>query len=316
MTQTQDAARPLTIAHRGGANLWPENTLEAFREAIALGVDGLEFDIQLSADGVLVVHHDARLKPDATRLNGRFIEKPTPRIDALALKALKTYDVGTLKPNSAYGRYRKKRANMDHITIPTLAELEELVAATAPPDFKLFTELKTDMGPDAAQAHRLADAYLEALAHSPLAHNHIVVSFDWRAINRVRQARPDIKHAYTTLEFASTDPAVQPRDDEPALRAAIRAASAAGAPWFDGFDWRDMDGDTHGERVLRAIKAANGRGWFAAYEDMSAHHMAVAGDLGLAVSAWTVNQPAAMRRCADMRAHAVITDRPDILRDL
>ena len=38
--------RPLNIAHRGGANLWPENTLEAFDNAINVGVDGIECDIQ------------------------------------------------------------------------------------------------------------------------------------------------------------------------------------------------------------------------------------------------------------------------------
>ena len=72
----------MNIAHRGGADLWPENTLEAFERAIAVGVDGIEFDLQLSADGHLVIHHDARLKAEATRYDGLFLEKPTPRIDA------------------------------------------------------------------------------------------------------------------------------------------------------------------------------------------------------------------------------------------
>lgn len=48
-------------AHRGGGALWPENSLRAFREALALGVDLLELDVHLSADGVPVVIHDASL---------------------------------------------------------------------------------------------------------------------------------------------------------------------------------------------------------------------------------------------------------------
>jgi glycerophosphoryl diester phosphodiesterase len=48
-------------AHRGGALLWPENSLRAFRESLALGVDLLELDIHLSADGRVVVIHDATL---------------------------------------------------------------------------------------------------------------------------------------------------------------------------------------------------------------------------------------------------------------
>ena len=51
----------LVFAHRGGAKLRPENTLVAFDHGLALGADGLEFDVHLSRDGVVVVHHDATL---------------------------------------------------------------------------------------------------------------------------------------------------------------------------------------------------------------------------------------------------------------
>jgi glycerophosphoryl diester phosphodiesterase len=47
--------------HRGARGLFPENTLEGFEHALALGVDVLEMDTVLSADQVLVVHHDLRL---------------------------------------------------------------------------------------------------------------------------------------------------------------------------------------------------------------------------------------------------------------
>lgn len=54
--------RPLVFAHRGGSAVGPENTIPAFDQAIALGVDGLELDVRLSRDGIVVVHHDARLE--------------------------------------------------------------------------------------------------------------------------------------------------------------------------------------------------------------------------------------------------------------
>jgi glycerophosphoryl diester phosphodiesterase len=54
-------ARPLVYAHRGGAALRPENTIAAFDNGLALGADGLELDVRLSRDGVVVVHHDAML---------------------------------------------------------------------------------------------------------------------------------------------------------------------------------------------------------------------------------------------------------------
>lgn len=48
-------------AHRGGAALWPENSEAAFRGALKLGVEQIEFDVQLSRDGVPVIFHDATL---------------------------------------------------------------------------------------------------------------------------------------------------------------------------------------------------------------------------------------------------------------
>lgn len=49
------------FAHRGGAALRPENTIAAFDHGLSFGADGLEFDVHLSRDGVVVVHHDATL---------------------------------------------------------------------------------------------------------------------------------------------------------------------------------------------------------------------------------------------------------------
>jgi glycerophosphoryl diester phosphodiesterase len=52
----------IVYAHRGGAKLRPENTVLAFDHGLALGADGLEFDVHLSRDGVVVVHHDRTLE--------------------------------------------------------------------------------------------------------------------------------------------------------------------------------------------------------------------------------------------------------------
>ena len=50
----------LIIAHRGLSSLYPENTLIAFKKAMALGVDFIELDVYASRDGELVVIHDDR----------------------------------------------------------------------------------------------------------------------------------------------------------------------------------------------------------------------------------------------------------------
>ena len=65
--------RPLVFAHRGGSALAPENTIAAFDHGLSLGADGLELDVHLSRDGVVVVHHD-RLLDRTTNLHGPIAE--------------------------------------------------------------------------------------------------------------------------------------------------------------------------------------------------------------------------------------------------
>jgi glycerophosphoryl diester phosphodiesterase len=56
-----DSDRPLVFAHRGGMALGPENTIQAFDAGMNAGADGIELDVHLSADGIVVVHHDKTL---------------------------------------------------------------------------------------------------------------------------------------------------------------------------------------------------------------------------------------------------------------
>src|ERR1700722_9634846 len=77
----------LILAHRGYHSKAPENTLEAFKEAIALGVDGIETDVRLSADEELVLFHDRRAP------NGRNVSEMT----RAELSACAGYSVPTLE---------------------------------------------------------------------------------------------------------------------------------------------------------------------------------------------------------------------------
>ena len=54
--------RPLVLGHRGASAVAPENTVAAFSRARELGADGVELDVRRSADGVLMVHHDAEIE--------------------------------------------------------------------------------------------------------------------------------------------------------------------------------------------------------------------------------------------------------------
>jgi len=68
-----DTTVPIPIAHRGGAGVWPENTMPAFQGAVDLGFKYVETDVHATADGVLVAFHDSRLDR-ATNKTGKISE--------------------------------------------------------------------------------------------------------------------------------------------------------------------------------------------------------------------------------------------------
>jgi glycerophosphoryl diester phosphodiesterase len=72
----------LVFAHRGGCALGPENTYAAFERGIAAGADGLEMDVHLSADGVVVVHHDGTLDR-TTNGSGPLVARTAAELAAL-----------------------------------------------------------------------------------------------------------------------------------------------------------------------------------------------------------------------------------------
>jgi glycerophosphoryl diester phosphodiesterase len=117
-------------AHRGGSKLRPENTVLAFDHGLSLGADGLEFDVHLSRDGVVVVHHDPTL--DRTT-NGH------GPLAALTADELARLDAGARFPGfvGAAGG------------VPTLREVLRRYSST-----RIIIELKLN---DPALAHKTID---------------------------------------------------------------------------------------------------------------------------------------------------------------
>jgi len=188
----------LNIAHRGGGALMPENSLAAFRNAIALAADGAELDVQLSADGVAVIYHDLRLNPGYTCKDGAWLEGVTPRIKDLALADLRHFDIGRARPGSDYAAAHPLQAVTEGERIPTLAEVVAL--AKAAPDFRLLVELKCDLSEDSADPVALADAALAVVEGADFLSRAIFVGFDWRALARVKQRQPEAEIWCTTDE--------------------------------------------------------------------------------------------------------------------
>lgn len=285
-------------SHRGGRGLWPENSLTAFAGSLALGVSVLELDTRLTADDVVVIHHDARLNPELTRgPDGTWINAPTPLIRDLSAAALAAYDVGRADPASRHVRRYPDQRAVDDERIPTLAQLFAMPAVQANPGIRFNIETKIDprRPEETASPERIVERLLATIDAAGMAGRVTIQSFDWRTLRLVRARRPGIPtvHLSAQQQFLDT----------------IQAGSGTAGPWTDGIAATDHDGS-----VPRMVKAAGGAVWSPFWRDPTDADLAEARRLGLPVVVWTVNAAEDMARLIDRGVDGIITDRPDILR--
>jgi glycerophosphoryl diester phosphodiesterase len=159
-------------AHRGGAALWPENSLLAFQSAIALGSDLLEFDVHLTRDRAVAVIHDATLERTTDGTG------PVASVTAADLHRLRL-------------RGPDKVFTAEHV--PTLDEVLA-VASAAPVPVGLLVEVKEPAA--GARYEGLEELILAALTRVGLQTRATLMAFDPHAIARVRELAP---RAHTTI---------------------------------------------------------------------------------------------------------------------
>jgi glycerophosphoryl diester phosphodiesterase len=159
--------RTLVAAHRGGALLFPENTLTAFTGAVSIGADILEMDIHLSADGIPVVIHDDTV--DRTT-------DGTGRVDGYTLAGLKQLDAGyrfTRQHEPDVFPYRGKG-----VTIPSVREVFQSF-----PDMPIILELKEN-------SRELADAVSRLITEFNRYDTTLPASFHPEILEYFRQRHP------------------------------------------------------------------------------------------------------------------------------
>src|ERR1700730_17921364 len=189
--------------HRGARGLAPENTLEAFATALEIGVTTLELDLAMTSDNVLVVSHDSTLNPDHTRgPDGKFLAAQGPTIRSLTLAEVKRYDVGRLKPGTAYAAAFPEQRGLDGLRIPALTELFELVRRSGAGHvrFNIETKLTPTSGADTPDPDAFAGALAAAVREAGLAARVSVQSFDWRTLVVMRRIAPDIERVCLTID--------------------------------------------------------------------------------------------------------------------
>jgi glycerophosphoryl diester phosphodiesterase len=271
--------------HRGARGLFPENTMVGFAGALQIGVDALELDVGVTADDVVVVTHDPRLNPDITRdRNGAFLSGSTPPVRSLRAAELSAYDVGRIRPGSAYAAEYPEQVPHDGAGIPRLTAV-----LVVDPLVSFIIELKSfplhaDLTIDGAE---MAKAVVDVAETCSAVGRIIVQSFDWRGPRHLRRARPDIRVAWLTSA----------------------ATLMAARTWWDGPDPSDFGGS-----VPRAVAAEGGPVWGPDFRDLTEDSLAEAHALGLKVVPWTVNRPQDIHRMISWGVDGLITDRPDLAR--
>lgn len=284
--------KPLNIAHRGGAGLWPENTLFAVDQAACAGFDGAEIDVQLTRDDRLVLFHDFRLTSALCRgPDGHWLARrgrgSLPLIRDLSYGQLSAIDVGRVKPRTAYAMIRAPLHPRDGEPIPLFSETLAAVRARRR-HFKLFVEIKTsyeDRGLSAAP-EAVAEAVIEELRRARFITDAVLVGFDWPALIHARRVEPSLACWFTTKR----------------RRRAVRA------PWAGGFEPAHFGGS-----IAQAILNAGGQGWLCSASQATPRARDEARRRGLKFGVWTVNSKRTMRLLAKLGVDAIITDRPDRL---
>jgi glycerophosphoryl diester phosphodiesterase len=250
----------LHIAHRGGALLAPENTLAAFRLAVArYRTQVLETDVHLTRDGELVVAHDATLER-CTNGEGRLEDQTLAELQRLDAGYHFTTDGGRTFPFRGQG-----------VHLPSLREL-----LRAFPDLRFNIEVKPDVP-------GIEDAFQQLLRKEGALERVVVGSELDPVAERLVRVLPDACHFYPRDALAAFVLAVrsgaEPPDD--------RRYTVLDMPLYFG-EVRLVD-----KALLRAVEA-RGR-W---------------------LNVWTVDDPAEMHQLAVEGVGGIMTDRPDLLRQV
>lgn len=186
--------RPLSVAHRGHSIAYPENTLEAYRKAIELGVEMIECDVNITRDGKLVMIHDATL--DRTT-NG------TGRVSASTWAEIQNLEAGT-----------KFKPEFTGVRVPST---EETLLLYKESGIASCFEVK---GADNDESNAIALALLELFIKHDMLETAFMSSYHYEALRLAKAKCPDLLLAPERL----------PDDAPPNAAEAVRQAKSFSAP--------------------------------------------------------------------------------------
>ncbi|WP_420174315.1 glycerophosphodiester phosphodiesterase family protein [Luteococcus sp. OSA5] len=297
-------------AHRGGIGLNTESSIASFSAALELGVSTLELDTQVTEDGKVVVTHDRKINGNVCRDTApAFAGDPEfpyvgKFITNLTLAQVKTLECGH-QPKPGYDRQKATPAPMIE-----LKDVFALVKERKARQVMINVETKVE----AAAPHETAPREFfvrtvnDEIVKSGLQRQVTVQSFDWGALMEMHRINPRMPLvALTNHDF-------------------LQVGKEGASPWLGGIDADDFGGDfvkaaasIDGVTALSPVYGMPQNGKvsdpdFAFY--VTPKMVAEAHALGLKVIPWTSNDRETMEALVDMGIDGLITDYPDVLREV
>ena len=284
--------------HRGARGLAPENTLSAFRAALATGVTTLETDLAMTRDGVLVLSHEPHLAAALTRgADGRWLSEDGIPIFTLSTRDLAQYDVGRLNPAHKYSEQWTEQRARDGERIPTLQQLFDVARDAVSPGgqpvrFNIETKITPTSGNATPGVESYARAVVDAVRAAKMVNRVTVQSFDWRTLREVKKRAPDLATACLTIDSSGMN--------------TVMPDTSGASPWHAGLKAADYGGS-----LPRLAHAAGCSIWSPFWRNVTVENLAEAQALKLKVIPWTVNDPGEIERLATLGVDGIITDYPD-----
>lgn len=297
-------------AHRGGRDARPENTLPAFAYALAIGVTTLEMDMQITADGVIVIRHNKEIPwYFAKNAWGNFaVVDEQPDIRYWQLSDLKKFDIGAMNPGAPYGywdAHGKTQKTVPGTTICTLEEVFQLVKDWG--NDKVFLNIETKsypypVNPANPDPSTWIRKFYDLVVKYNMQDRVMLQSFDWRTLHEMKRVDSRIP----TVALTANQPSWNTEGDEGDYQWIGRSSPS---PWMAGLDIKDFDNN-----VVRAAHAIGADVITPYHTEVRPETVQEAHSLGMRIVPYTVNNPTRMRELINMGVDGIITDRPATLR--
>lgn len=306
----QPAAAPFDLqAHRGGLGLVTESTLEAFANALRIGVTTLELDVQITEDGQAVVTHDRRVAAAKCRDTApAFAGDPEFPYVGDYVRNLTLAQVRTLACDKPLPQHPGQRVVPD-ARMPLLREVFALADCYGAERVRFNVETKVEAGaPDeTAPREQFVQIVAREVRTAGVLDRVTIQSFDWGALMRMREVEPRLPLvALTNGDF-------------------LQVGRPGASPWLGGIDIDDFGGSlvaaaaSFGADAISPVHGnpQDGKVGDPGYTPYTTPGLvADAHDAGLRVIPWTIDDPATMASLMDAGVDGIITDYPDRLRSL